>query len=708
MAKTACLAALVHPLLAQQSWHCKVTEDLGCYDHHNHSHFLPTPVSGGDNLMSRTYCASIAKDSGFGSTAFCGVEYGNQCWCAQALSPDAKKLDDSKCDMPCAADSMENCGGSYAVGVFRAVCDVGPPSSCDSVQQNVELSGKNEQGLDNPSLDPHVCCAACDKMEACVGWTLNAQQRKCWLKSDVTASHRDGVMSGRKTPGPSPPTPPPSPSTLVPVAVEVDLDATPVPFQHYWKKSFGSGHAALTLRQDFQTQLKQAVEDLGLGGIRYHGIFDDDMRVVVGHRQYNFTLVDASWDSQLSLGLRPIVELSFMPCILAGCNWNGLNPGTPACSSTMMHYKGITMEPTDYEDWYDLVRALVSHAVERYSLDEVLQWHFEVWNEVWGMPFPETYMRLYNASALAVKSVHAELRVGGPATAQLTETCGGVAHFVQEAMSRGLPFDFVSTHFYPSHTPCGRGANWEPNCMIEQMRKTRSLIPAEVPLYLTEYNVGCCLPYDHHDNSGAAAFAFGVVGPLENITDVLSWWTFSDVFEEGGFPRKEFSGTYGAMTVHGVPKPAWRAFELLHKHGGPLRLPVVVQGQDANSGAVDLISALATVPAPGAAPSLFLGFWEHGGPAEYRFNRSVTVRAPGGDRPLTRVTAYRIDVDHANPLKAWQDLGSPTSLTDAQLQLLMDASAVSPEELELQDGEVTINMPPNSAVALVFDRAAIV
>jgi len=128
MAKTACLAALVHPLLAQQSWHCKVTEDLGCYDHHNHSHFLPTPVSGGDNMMSRTYCASIAKDSGFGSTAFCGVEYGNQCWCAQALSPDAKKIDDSKCDMPCAGDSMENCGGSYAVGVFRAVCDVGPPS----------------------------------------------------------------------------------------------------------------------------------------------------------------------------------------------------------------------------------------------------------------------------------------------------------------------------------------------------------------------------------------------------------------------------------------------------------------------------------------------------------------------------------------------------------------------------------------------------
>merc|ERR1712176_881574 len=144
-----------------------------------------------------------------------------------------------------------------------------------------------------------------------------------------------------------------------------------------------------------------------------------------------------------------------------------------------------------------------------------------------------------------------------------------------------------------------------------------------------------------------------MVGPLENVTDVLSWWTFTDIFEEGGFPQKEFTGTYGAMTIHGVPKPVWRGFELLHKHAGPLRLPVTIQDKDAASGAVDLISALATVAAPGDAPSLFLGFWEHGGPAENRFNRSVTVHLNGGEKSVTQATAYRIDVDNANPLKAW-------------------------------------------------------
>ena len=71
-------------------------------------------------------------------------------------------------------------------------------------------------------------------------------------------------------------------------------------------------------------------------------------------------------------------------------------------------------------------------------------------SELWGMPFPDPYMALYNASALAVKGVNPSYRVGGPATAQLNGALGGVAAFVNESAARGIPFDFVSTHFYPS------------------------------------------------------------------------------------------------------------------------------------------------------------------------------------------------------------------------------------------------------------------
>ena len=171
----------------------------------------------------------------------------------------------------------------------------------------------------------------------------------------------------------------------VPISVVVNTSAPITAFPPYWKRSFGSGHAALTLRPDWQQHLRWAHEQLGLRGVRYHGIFDDDMGVVVAPRTYNFSRVLASWDFQLSLGLVPIVELSFMPAILANCTWTRknsnitVNPGHSPCRG-MMAYNGVIMTPTDWDDWYHLVHALVQTATERYGSDEVRKWDFECWN----------------------------------------------------------------------------------------------------------------------------------------------------------------------------------------------------------------------------------------------------------------------------------------------------------------------------------------
>ena len=119
-------------------------------------------------------------------------------------------------------------------------------------------------------------------------------------------------------------------------------------FSHYWKRSFGSGHATLTLRKDWRGQLKQAINDLGLQGIRHHGILDDDMRVVIAPRKYNFSLVEESWSFQVLNNITPIVELSFMPAILANCTWKApadgriVNPGHKPCI-VGMQYKNIQM-----------------------------------------------------------------------------------------------------------------------------------------------------------------------------------------------------------------------------------------------------------------------------------------------------------------------------------------------------------------------------
>ena len=326
-------------------------------------------------------------------------------------------------------------------------------------------------------------------------------------------------------------------------------------------------------------------------------------------------------------------------------------------------------------------------------------------------------MDLYNASALAVKGVNPSYRVGGPATAQLNGALGGVAAFVNESMTRGIPFDFVSTHFYPSagdrtsFKPCSGGDDWNPSCFAQQMALTRAAIPKDKEFLLTEYNAGCCMQYFQHDNSGAAAFAFRSVGEAAGITDVLSWWSFTDVFEEGDqideadhSSLPEFSDVYGLMTYHGVPKPGWRAFALLHSHAGTLRLPTTVSQPTFSGANTSLISAFATVHEASDGqqqPSVFLSFWENGGPVSYRDNRTVTVAVKGGTTP-SQATEYRIDEEHANPLAAWQAMGRPNGPSVAQLKVLVAASEVTPVPLAVSNGAVAITMGPNSAVAVVF------
>ena len=245
---------------------------------------------------------------------------------------------------------------------------------------------------------------ACEANSLCCIGEFDSKHTKCYLKSGGSlVERRPGMTSFNCTgsvavcyhpvgPHPDPPPTPPAPS--VPVMVTVDTTAQATPFPPFWKRSFGSGHARLSLRPDWQKHLTQAVSEIGLQGVRYHGIFDDDMGVVVGHRKYSFAKIKESWDFQIGLGLHPIVELSFMPAVLAGCTWvdpaaadpmrpghsaTPVNPGHNVCKGTTMPYRGITMQPTDYDDWHHLVTALVQFATATYGVAEVKKWSFEVW-----------------------------------------------------------------------------------------------------------------------------------------------------------------------------------------------------------------------------------------------------------------------------------------------------------------------------------------
>ena len=149
-------------------------------------------------------------------------------------------------------------------------------------------------------------------------------------------------------------------------------------------------------------------------------------------------------------------------------------------------YKGLVMPPSNHSEWSDLIFALESHLVERYGIDEVSQWHFEVWNEMWGIEFPHPYLELYKASATALKAVSPRLRVGGPSTMLMLN----VGDFVSAANAAQIPYDFVSTHLYATDPECVPG---DASCFASMIASAREYVRTGAPwaeFLITEYKRG--------------------------------------------------------------------------------------------------------------------------------------------------------------------------------------------------------------------------
>ena len=224
--------------------------------------------------------------------------------------------------------------------------------------------------------------------------------------------------------------------------IQIDFAAAGHPFPHFWEQMFGSGRAILSLRDDYRRDLREVKQATGFEYIRFHAILDDEVGVYAedadGKPVYNFSYIDQIYDGLLQNGVRPFVELSFMPKALADEH-----------IFQSFWYKPIISPPKSYAKWGDLIARLAQHLVDRYGIEEVSQWYFEVWNEpnldFWaGEPRQQTYFELYDSTARTLKGVNSRLRVGGPATAQ----AAWVGAFIRHCVERNVPFDFVSTHVY--------------------------------------------------------------------------------------------------------------------------------------------------------------------------------------------------------------------------------------------------------------------
>ena len=474
-------------------------------------------------------------------------------------------------------------------------------------------------------------------------------------------------------------------STPANEVVRVDLSAPTTPFPHFWEQMFGSGRANLTLRDSYRRDLDWTREITALKYVRFHAIFHDENGVydedAQGNPVYNFSYVDQIYDGLLAHGVKPFVDLGFMPKKLAA------NPVLHA-----FWYKPSPAPPKDYSKWDALITAFVQHLVERYGLDEVAQWYFEVWNEpnidFWsGEPKQATYFELYDHTARAVKAVNPRLRIGGPATAQ----AAWAEPFIQHVAQNNVPADFFSTHVYANdrsedvfatHETIGRD-----QMVCRAVKKVHDQIKASarpsLPLIWSEYNASYKNEPEITDQVFMAPWLADTIRQCDGLVDIMSYWTFSDVFEEQGVVKTPFYGGFGIIAAGGLPKPAFNAFKVLHWLGEQ-RL------------AVDSNMALATLK----AGSPVLAAWNLVLPGATGAAKTVTFQFSGlSGQHIAMI--HRVDSTHGSLLDAYAQMGSPKYPTRSQIVTLQRAAALpEPERRQIADNQLTLELPAQSLIVV--------
>ena len=473
--------------------------------------------------------------------------------------------------------------------------------------------------------------------------------------------------------------------TLQSEVVTLDLNAQSHPFPHFWEQMFGSGRAILSLRESYRQDLRDVKKITGFQYVRFHAIFHDEIGVYQedgqGHPVYNFSYVDQIYDGLLANGVKPFVELSFMPNQLAA---------RPAIHP--FWYKPNVSPPKDYAKWDGMVVAFATHLIERYGIDEVASWYFEVWNEpnidFWaGEPKQATYWDLYDHTARAIKRVDSRLRVGGPATAQ----AAWIDVFIQHCAANKIPLDFVSTHVYGNDKSEDVFGTSEPipreqmvcravKKVHEQIRS--SSMPA-LPLVWSEFNAIYNNETEVTDSLYMGPWLADTIRQCDGLADVMSYWSFSDVFEEQGVVKTPFYGGFGLIAADDIPKPSYVAFALLHKLGDR-RIALTSD------------SALLTRKNDG---SLVVALWNYRATGEPDSSKAITLKVKSTS--VRKASVWRLDADHSDVHRAYVKLGEPLYPTPAQIQQLRAASELAPpENVKVQNQTLTIQVPADGLVLI--------
>lgn len=478
------------------------------------------------------------------------------------------------------------------------------------------------------------------------------------------------------------------------IAIDLSAPATE-PIDPMYTFSVGADYAGTNLRPENLDQLRITADELGFRYMRFHSIFHDDLgtvKLVDGQYVYDWTGIDALYDAMLDMGIKPFVELGFTPDAMK------------TSDLTIFYWKGNTSHP-QHGPWRDLIDAFVRHLIDRYGQEEVRSWYFELWNEpnldgFWENADQRAYFELYDVTARAIKAIDPELRVGGPATAG----AAWVPEFTQFAKDRGLPVDFIATHTYGVDggflDEMGQDDNRlsrNPDAVVQDIRKVRREIEESpfpgIPLFITEWSTSYNPRDPVHDSYIGAAYILSRLKATSEMAQGMSYWAYSDLFEEPGPPPTPFHGGFGLMNREGIRKPTWFAYKYLNAlTGGEV--------------AVDDGQALASTH-EGAARLLI---WDWQRPEQELSNRpfytqvlptqdSAPVQAEfsglaAGTYLLTvRRVGFRANDAHT----AYLEMGSPQQLNIEQFTALQAQAQDRPETLSTvtvgEEGTYALTIP---------------
>lgn len=530
---------------------------------------------------------------------------------------------------------------------------------------------------------------------------LRMSRSSCAILLPLLVCH--GLARARETPR----------AARVPAVEQLRIDARAPgrPFPHFWERIFGSGRAVLALRANYQTDLAMMRSATGIRYVRSHGVLDDDVGLVEQHTRlfynsssgrvspYNFSYIDQIYDALRAHGVRPFAELDFMPKALAA---------DPHMRQSFW-YHPIVSPPRSYAAWDRMIRALARHLIARYGINEVSKWYFEVWNEpnldFWGgVPKQQTYFTLYDHTARALKSVNARLRVGGPATAQAAWVSAFLAHVAKVR----APIDFVSTHVYANDTAQNvfgtRQRIGRRTMVCRAVRKVyeqiaRSPYP-HLPLIFSEYNASYANEPDVTDTPYMGPWLATTIAQCDGLVQAMSYWTFSDVFEEGGVIRKPFYGGFGLIAEDDIPKAAFNAFALLHKLGHTRLDPTARSALITRTLDGGLAIALWNYAPPDGTGSRYTP------PPAKRPMRTFALSVQGIPRSSAGML-WRVDDRHSNVLQAFDAMGRPRWPTPAQIERLRAAGQLArPERVRLHDGRIQVAVPQHGLALLLLEARA--